>query len=253
MFKSFLLAFSTAFLCTPLFLIGIHIAGAQVMQSSNYQIQSDSINMGGGFSSSTNYVLESTSGEVATGESSSASYALKAGYQQMQEVYIAISGTSAITLSPSIPGVSGGNAYASTTITVITDNSTGYQLTILASNDPAMQKGADSIADYDSGGNPDFSFLTGSSDAHFGYTPEGTDIVQRFLDDGGLCNAGIGDTVSACWDGVSTTAEIIASNNNPNHPNGATTTVRFQVGIGSSVVQAPGTYVATTTLTATAL
>jgi hypothetical protein len=35
-----------------------------------------------------------------------------------------------------------------------------------------------------------------------------------------------------------------------NHPNGATTTLRFQVNIGGSIVVPTGTYVATTTLTA---
>lgn len=227
------------------------VARGQVMQSSNYRIQSDSLNFGGGLSTSTSYRLESTAGEVATGESNSATYKLKAGYQQMQEVFIALTGAGAVSLSPSIPGVTGGTSNGSTTVAVTTDSPSGYQLTIQASQSPAMQKSGDSIADYVPAGDPDYTFTTGASDSHFGYTPEGADIVQRFKNDGGLnCNAGAGDDSLACWDGLSTTAQVIASNSGPNQPNGVTTSVRFRVGIGESVLQPPGTYTATTTLTA---
>ncbi len=209
--------------------------------------------MGGGFSSSTNYVSQSTAGEVATGLSNSTNYALKTGYQQMLEVYIALTGASDVSLSPSIPGVTGGVANGVTTVTVTTDSSSGYALTIAASNNPAMQKGASSIADYVQAGAPDFTFITGASVANFGYTPEGVDVVQRFKDNGATCNTGGLNTVSACWDGLSTVPKTIASKTTSNHPNGATTSVRFRVGIGSSVVQPPGTYTATTTLTALSL
>lgn len=227
------------------------IVHGQVMQSSSYRIQSDSINFGGGLSTSTNYTLESTAGEIATGESSSSNYNLFAGYQQMQEVFISITGAAAVALSPSIPGVTGGTSNGSTTVTVITDSPSGYELTIEASQSPAMQKGGDTIADYVPAGDPDFSFSTGASDSHLGYTPEGVDVVQRFLDNGtDTCNVGTNETALSCWDGLSTSAVPIASSNTANHPNGATTTVRFRVGIGGSVNQPPGTYTATTTLTA---
>ncbi|MCD5381964.1 MAG: hypothetical protein LR017_01460 [Candidatus Pacebacteria bacterium] len=222
------------------------------MQSSNYAIQSDSINAGGGLSSSTSYVQESTVGEVATGESSSASYALKAGYQQMQEVYIALTGAGNVTMSPSIAGVTGGISNGSTTVTVTTDSPSGYELTIAAANSPAMQKGSDTIADYTPvGAVPDFAFITSTADSHLGYTPEGVDIVQRFKDNGSdTCNVDTTDSAFACWDGLSTTAVQIAANTNANHPNGATTTIHFRVGVGGSVLQAPGVYTATTTITA---
>ncbi len=227
------------------------------MQSSSYQIQSDSVNFGGGLSSSTNYSLESTAGEIATGPSNSATFSLRAGYQQMQEVYISLTGASAVVMSPSIPGVSGGTANGSTTVTVTTDSPSGYQLTISAESSPAMQKGGDTILDYtpSAPSEPDFSFTTTSVDAHFGYSPEGVDIVQRFLDNGtDTCNTGASEETSlSCWDGLSTSNVTIASDTNANHPNGATTTINFRVGIGGSVVQAPGTYIATTTLTALSL
>lgn len=250
MWKGFFSPIFNASIYTLLIIGSLHIAGAQVMESTNYSIQSDSINFGGGFSSSSNYRLESTAGEVATGVGSSTNYSLRAGYQQMQEVYIAITGSTNVSLSPSIPGVTGGTANGSTTVTVTTDSPSGYSLSIAASLSPAMQKGGDSIADYVPGGNPDFTFNTGPADAHFGYTPEGVDIVQRFMDNGSSCNLGSQESSLACWDGLSTTEEVISSRVTANHPLGSTTTVRFRVGVGGSVVQAPGLYTATTTLTA---
>jgi len=237
-------------LLTPFLLFGLHTVGAQMMQSASYRIQSDSVNVGGGLASSTNYRMESTEGEIATGDVSSASYALKAGYQQMHEVFLSMSAASPVTLSPTIPGISGGISNGSTTVTVITDSPSGYALTIEASQSPAMQKGADTISDYVPSGSPDFSFTTSAADAHLGYSPSGADIVTRFKDNGAACNIDSGDTLLACWDGLSTTATTIAQKTSANQPLGASTTIYFRVGIGGSVLQPPGSYTATTTLTA---
>ena len=243
----------TALIFTPLLMVYLSLASAQTMQSTNYRIQSDSINMGGGLSSSTNYTLESTAGEIATGESGSASYNLKAGYQQMVNTFISITAPSDVIMSPSIPGITGGTANGSTTVTVTTDSAAGYQLTIAASQSPAMQKGADSIADYVPGGNPDFIFAIGATDSHFGYSPSGIDVATRFKDNGVICGGGIQENDLACWDGLDTVDEAISVRTSANTPNGSTTTVNFRVGIGGSVVQTSGTYTATTTLTAVSL
>ncbi len=248
--REFFFTTITAFFISPILFFGLHGATAQVMQSTNYRIQSDSINLGGGFSSSTNYSLESTGGEVGTGELSSASYQLKAGYQQMQEVFISLTAGGAVSLTPSIAGITGGTSNGSTTVAVVTDSPSGYELTIQSSQSPAMQKGIHSIADYIPSGIPDYTFTTGPTNAHFGYSPSGVDIRQRFKDNGVSCNTSTGDTLLACWDGLSTTPIAIASDPTSNHPLGATTTVYFRVGIGGSVGQPPGTYTATTTLTA---
>lgn len=239
-----------AVLCTVLLVIVTNASLAQVMTSGSYQIESDSINVAGGFASSTNYQLETTVGEQATGESSSNSYLTRAGFQQMQGSYIAITAGAPVTMSPSIPGVAGGAATGSTAVTVTTDSLAGYELTIAAANDPAMQSETAVIADYaPSGGTADFNFTTGSADAHFGFTPEGSDIIDRFLDSGGVCGSG-SDTTDRCWDGVSTSPQVIARGGSANHPSGTETTIKFRVEVGGSVIQEPGVYVATTTLTA---
>lgn len=228
------------------------VTHAQVMQSTSYRIESDSMNMGGARSSSTTYVLEDTVGEVATGDSSSATYKLGAGYQHTLIDYLSLSASPDITLSPTLGGLTGGTSNGSTTITVITDSAAGYQLTIRASNTPAMQSVEGyTIPNYVPGGaDPDFTFSVPAGDERFGYSPEGTDIATRFKDNGAVCNTGTGDTSLACWDGITTSAAEFARRTGPNHPDGSTTTLRFRVGLGSNAMVTEGTYYATTTVTA---
>ncbi len=247
--------FVLSVLLTPLLLLSIDLATAQVMTSNSYQIQTDSVNVGGGLSSSPNYSLESTAGEIASGISSSDSYTVRAGYQQMLDSYIALSASGDVSLSPSIPGVSGGIATGTAAVTVITDNSGGYQLTIQSETSPAMQSGAYTISDYTpAGANPDFNFTTSAADAHFGFSPEGADVSKRYLDSGGSCNHLAGsDTVDSCWDGLSTSPKTIANSSASNHPFGTGTNIKFRVGVGGSVVQPAGDYVATTTITVSTL
>jgi hypothetical protein len=236
---------------TVLVFLLIGVAGAQVMSSTNYAIQSDSVNVGGGNSTSTNYGLESTTGEIATGNSSSTNYQLRAGYQQMQEVFMSISAAADVTLQPALGGLTGGVASGTTAVLVTTDSPSGYQLLIQASGNPAMRSGVYTIANYAPvGAVPDFTFITDPTDVQFGYSPEGPDVALRFQDAGSVCGVAGGDTSRRCWDGLSTTPVTIATNGNANHPSGATTTIQFQVGIGGSIGVPPGTYVATTTLTA---
>ncbi len=230
------------------------VSVAQVMTSGSYQIQSDSVNIGGGYSTSTSYTMESTVGEIATGNSTSSSYSLYAGYQQMQEVYLALSVAPDVVMSPSLPGITGGTSTGSTALRVVTDSVAGYQMTISASTSPALRFGANSIADYvPVGVVPDFLFITDATDAQFGFSPEGPDIVTRYKDSGGICGVSGSDTASRCWDGLSTSSRVIAQTATDNHPVGATTTIRFQVGIGGSQPVVPGSYVATTTVTVVSL
>lgn len=250
MYKGSLITAACAFIFLPLWFVWSYVVVAQSMQSTNYGIQSDSLNAGGGLSSSTNYTLESTAGEIASGESTSATYALKAGYQQMQEVYMSLSGTAAVVLDPTIPGVSGGVANGSTTALVTTDSPSGYSLSIESESAPAMQLGVNSIADYSTSSVPDFAFAVGLTDSHFGFSPFGDDVVSRYFNNGVACSTGSGATNLACWSGLMMAPTVIAQSTQPNHPAGTATLINFRVGVGGSVTQAPGVYVATTTITA---
>ncbi len=243
-----------ALVLTVIFLVILSISSAQVRTSPSYQLQSDSINFGGGLSTSTSYSLESTAGEVATGDSDSSTYRLRAGYQQMQEVYLSMTEAFDVVMSPNIGGLTGGTANGSTSVSVLTDSPSGYQLTIQAETAPAMQMPSllESISDYSpvSSPNADFVFNTSASDAHFGFSPEGPDIVNYFKDDGvSSCGSGSFDTSLACWDGLST-SEVVIAQGFSNQPIGATTTINFRVGVGANAGVIAGTYVATTTLTA---
>lgn len=252
MLKTVVLPSILAAVCTIITLHGLHVSSAQVMESTSYKIQSDSINVGGtDLASSTNYWVRSTVGEVGTGESSSDTYTVGAGYRQMQEIYISLSGGTDILLDPAIGGVTGGTSNGSTTVTVVTDSPSGYVLTISAENDPAMNKGIYSIADYNPGDDPTIIFSAGSGQAFLAFTPEGADIIARYRDNGGACNdGGTLDTLNTCWDGLSTGGQTIASRTGANHPDGATTTIKFQVDVGGQANLDPGNYVATTTVTA---
>lgn len=231
------------------------ISFAQVRTSPSYQLQSDSVNFGGGLSTSTSYSLESTAGEVATGDSDSATYSLRAGYQQMQEVFLSLTGGNNVTLLPALGGLTGGTSNGSTSVSVLTDSPSGYELTIASENTPAMQNEFYSIADYvaSSSPNADFAFTFGSTDAYFAFSPEGPDIVQRYLDNGSsACGVGSTDTPLSCWDALSTGDTVIAQGS-ANQPSGVTTTIHFRVGVGSDAGVIAGTYIATTTITATPL
>lgn len=239
-------------LAVIMFVFPVLVLG-QVMQSSSYKLERDSVNFGGGNSSSSNYSQESTFGEVATGDSQSTNYVLHAGYQQMVATYLSLS-VSSVNLTPAINTTGGGIANGSTTVSVTTDDAAGYELYIVASSSPALISGANSFADYTPAGvNPDFAFTVASANSAFGFSPEGSDIVQAFKDNGSTCNTGSSDTANACWNGLSTTNQLVAKKSSANHPTGSNTVLEFRAESGSSHVQPSGTYTATTTVTAVAL
>lgn len=228
-----------------------HSADAQVRTSPNYQLQSDSVNVGGGLATSSNFIQQNTVGEMATGLATSSSFNLSAGYQQMQSVFLSLSSGANITLSPDLPGITGGESNGSTTFTVITDSPAGYQLLLTAEDDPALQRpdGA-AIPDYAPVGTADFSFAIPVGAAVFGFSVEGEDIANDFRDNGSDCGIGMGDTPLRCWAGLETTATEIARSVGANHPLGATTTLHFRVGVANAAGISAGVYTATTTVTA---
>jgi len=241
-----------AAILTLIVLSSVMIVAAQTRSSTNYQMQSESINFAGGLSTSSNYTQESTLGEVGTGEASSASYQLRAGYQQMQEIFISVSTPGNVTLSGVLGGITGGESNGSTTVTVVTDNPAGYQLFITAATAPAMQKGSDTIPDYvpSSAPTPDFLFDTASTEAHLGMAVVGSDVIARFRNNGSACAVGSFSTPERCWVGLTTTDQLIGMGTGANHPLGSTTTLQFRVGIGTQRVVPAGIYTATTTVTA---
>ena len=238
------------------FLFSTAAAHSVVAQMSGtlYKIQSDTINIGGGEGDSTLYKLFGTVGEVASGESSSSQYTMNAGFLNMQFVYLAISSGSDVTMSPAIAGVSGGIGAGSTSWTVTTDNPAGYSLSIRADSNPALQSLTSDFDDYaPSGSDPDYTWTVATTASEYGFTPEGSHIVQRFKDNGSACNTGSGDTADRCWAGLTTSDQTIAQSGSANHPSGTTTTVKMQAEVGADFIQPNGTYEANVTVTAVSL
>jgi len=228
----------------------IPVALGYVASSSSYRIQNDSINIGGSLSTSTGYRVEDTLGEDMSGTSASASYNIKAGYQQMQETYLAVSAPGNVTLSPNIPATGGGVANGQAVWTIVTDNISGYTASLGSTASPALTSGANVFADYTpGGGNPDFTYSIAVSTSEFGFTPEGVDVSTRYRDNGLSCGVGGGETVDRCWDPLVTIGSTVALRTTPNNPAGSPLTIKFQAESGASNVQAAGSYTATATLT----
>ncbi len=254
-FKNFKIKLIIGF--TALFLVPFlfsSLVNAEGMSSSKYKISTDSVNFGGVRSSSGSYKVEDTVGEIATGNSSSASFAIKAGYQQDDTVNISVTPASNVTMSPSIPGLTGGTSNGQTTFTVTTDNPAGYSANISAAASPALNNSYASFADYvPAGANPDYTFTNSSSASSFAFTPEGNDIATRYQNSGTNCGVAGSDTADACWDGLSVSNKTIATRNSSNSPAGTVTTIKFRAASGSSHVQEDGIYTATTTVTVMSL
>ena len=236
-----------------IFFISHKLLLADYMQSSTYRIQSDSLNFGGLESSSGNYKLNDTLGESATGDSSSSNYSIHAGYWQMQSSFISITSPSDLVLS-SMAGLSGGSSEGTLSWDVLTDNSAGYSMTIAASTTPALKSTLDSLDDYvPAGSDPDYDFYNDPTKSSFGFSPEGTEVIPRFKDNGSACNIGSGETVGKCWDGLSTTPKVMAGSTTSNMPSGSTVTSRFRAESGADHVQISGEYNVTIIVTATVL
>jgi len=240
-------------------LVGLALFGmanyslADYMQGSVYRMQSDSLNFGGAVSSSFTYKIDDSLGEQATGDSNSSTYFMHAGFWQMQESYISISNPSDLVMA-SMAGLSGGSSEGTMSWLVTTDNPAGYNLTIASQTTPALKSAEDSLSDYTPvGSDPDFNFTNISTNSSFGFSPEGTEVLSRFKDNGTTCNLGSLETVGKCWDGLSTTPKIIAGSSTSNIPSGSTATVRFRAESGADHIQTSGEYNVTIVVTAVTL
>ncbi|HBH46542.1 MAG: hypothetical protein A2445_05265 [Candidatus Jacksonbacteria bacterium RIFOXYC2_FULL_44_29] len=197
------------------------------------------------------------------GESRSASDNDQITVTQVVTGEISISSPVNITMSATIPGRTG-NALNPATgqvmWTVITSNSSGFNLTLAAFNNPAMQNSAaDSFANYTSStSTPDFTWAVADGAAEFGYTvePETTaDTDQTFMDNGATCNTGAANAANSCWFGFNAlNAETIVNRSSETNAGGEDELVRFRTefnNISASAVLPAGTYTATITATAT--
>jgi len=234
-----------------------------VMSSSNYKMERDSLNNAGLRSTSPNYIQESTVGEVGTGKSDSSNYSLRAGYQQMGEVYLAVSAISDVVMSPNLGGITGGTSDGTTQFTVTTDSSSGYTVAIQTDSNNGMEGETTSSVipylDESSPYVPDYSFTTApTNSAAFAYTINASttgEIVQAFRNNGSnACNTGSTETDDNCWIGATTTSRTII-NRTSAATTGATSTLSYRVIISADPqpILIEDIYTSTTTLTVLAL
>lgn len=108
------------FIIASILLAGLFPSRAFMMSSTHYQINADSINVGGVKQTSTHYKSEDTIGEIATGVLASTRYKVSGGYQAMWDyppgLSFAIGSNSAPlgTLSISSATVASTNFFVST-------------------------------------------------------------------------------------------------------------------------------------------
>ncbi len=228
---------------------------SSVMSSHSYTMTSDSINVAGGSASGSGKSMRDSVGEVATGKSQGSLYQVYAGYQPMQNSSISMTINQAPALS-SLNGIVAGSSLGSLSAVVVTDNLSGYSLSIKSLTSPALQATTtgSSFEDYSPhGAVPDYTFLIAATSSAFGFSPEGPDIVEKFKDDGSHCGVGTYDTPNACWDGFSLSLKTVSQGNTNNQPGGATTTIKLHAEIGGSHIQDSGAYSSSLSLTAVAL
>ena len=231
-------------------------ACAYVANSSNYQVQSDSLNTGGGNASSASYGIESSVGEISTGESESTSYVMDSGYQQTHEVYLSMTAPSDITMTAL--SLTQSSAVGDTTWTVITDNVAGYSTTVKAETSDACsdsdgQGFVDALCDIDTGESFKDILLNKhlwavSSEYAFGWSAVGSDVSGHGTDSNCIATTDV-PSDSLLWQGFAgSNTYQIASSTSRTSTEGVETTLC--VATEQETVFAPsGTYQATTTIT----
>lgn len=157
-----------------------------------------------------------------------------------------------------ISGITGGESNGTTTAVVLTNNGSGYNMTISFFDNGfghAMLGDTtySSLYNYPAA-SPTFGFNTATTAALFGYTVSdggSGDVAAPFLSTGSVCGSGGGNF--GCWMEPQFAPYTIVNSSGATDPTGATTTIAFKVFVPNNPdpVVASDTYTATATLTAT--
>jgi len=162
-----------------------------------------------------------------------------------------------ISLSPSIPGVTGNAgspATGSLTWTVKTNNTTGFNMKIKSSTNPSLQlDGSNNFSDYTNGAALDYTWQSPSaSAAWFGFTVEPAtagDTVTAFLDNNSdTCGTGSTNNTNSCWAGMATTDTDIINRSTATASSGQAEVVKFRAESNAKFLT-EGDYHATVTVT----
>ena len=166
--------------------------------------------------------------------------------------------TTAVTMVGSIAGVTGGEATGTAKAIVLTNNATGYNMTMAFASATAMYRdgGQGQIPNYSPTATsaPDFEFAT-ETFGQFAYSILASttgEVASYFKDDASDCATGSNETENRCWMAPSTTARTIINSTLATPTSGSTSTIKFKVHVPNSPSPTipTGTYTATATLTA---
>lgn len=222
---------------------------AYMMGSSNYRIQSDSINIGGKDNqTSDSYKMRDSIGEVASGDSASSTYKLKAGYQPMQEVYISLASPgninmNAINLTQNT-SIGTGNAW-----NVKTDNAAGYILTTNTDQENALSSGGNQFTDYTetTAGVPETWSV--SSAYEFGFSSYGNDVNTATWGNDTSCGSGSTPSTNLKYRGFDNVTAITIASSSGRTSGSGTDTVFCVAAEQNGVYASSGSYVADITAT----
>ncbi|MBU2578787.1 hypothetical protein KKA09_01575 [Patescibacteria group bacterium] len=172
---------------------------------------------------------------------------------------ISISSPADVTMSSAIPGVTGNLGSprtGSATWTVITNNDTGFNMTIKSTSTPSMiLDGTYNFSDYSPATTtaPDYTWSSpAASVAEFGYTVEPATVADTatfFKDNGTACNIGTANAANSCWQNASTTDVQIINRTTNTAAGGEAEVVKFQTESNAKYLQ-EGNYTATIIATA---
>ncbi|HET8575304.1 MAG TPA: hypothetical protein VFM02_04010 [Candidatus Paceibacterota bacterium] len=162
---------------------------------------------------------------------------------------ISLSAASDITLSALSSSVN--SAVGSTTWTVITNNSSGYNLKVAAGTSPALKSGSNSFADYSEAvaGTPETWSVSNAYE--FGFSGFGTDVSTASFGSDTKCTPTANDPSASSlkWEGFDTTGIELANSSGVTNTSGSDVTLC--VATEQNGVFAPsGSYSATITATA---
>jgi hypothetical protein len=162
---------------------------------------------------------------------------------------ISISSPGNTTMSNDM-GVSVNSAVATSTFTIVTNDTLGYSLGLTASTAPAMKNGSNSVPDMSTS---PATWAVASGATQFGFGVYGTDVNTSTYGTGGACQTSTSTpSTTLKYRGFANLTSItVASRSSTTTPSGIPTTICYAVGQNNTFIPS-GVYTATVTATATA-
>lgn len=218
---------------------------AYVSGSDNYRIQTDSFNTSAKDLSSGSYRMRDTTGEISSGDISSTGFKLRAGFQYMQETYLALVAPANITMSnidlTQDSAIGTGDAW-----NVKTDNPAGYILSLNTDKTNTLSSPNDAFTDFS--GTPQTWSV--SNTYEFGFSVYGADVSTATWGTDSSCgNSGV-PSGTLKWRGFNSSTAISVASVNSRTSTPGTDTVLCVAAEQNNVYASSGFYVSNITGTA---